>query len=224
VPNTGRNFGFQTLIRVDDGGSAVDDRMPTAPLAHPEDLRHHHIDVYRTIVMARTPGTKTLPSFPLNGKLFDPNRVDITMKLGDIEEWTIKSPDTKINDEWHNFHIHTNPFQVVAVNGHPLNYIDWQDTVNIPAGGSVTFLIHPIDFVGESVFHCHVDFHEDNGMMGTFQILRNPTPSQVNADRVLYMVPPDEKLAARTVWAKAATGTGSGWNRLLLLCHLGVEA
>jgi len=27
------------------------------------------------------------------------------------------------------------------------------------------------DFVGKSVFHCHILFHEDNGMMANFEIV-----------------------------------------------------
>ncbi len=44
------------------------------------------------------------PKFLINGKEFDHDRVDQTMKLGDVEEWTITSK----SDEWHTFHIHVN--------------------------------------------------------------------------------------------------------------------
>ena len=223
VPEHGRNFGFQTLVNVVSSGSAQSAPLPRGPLANPLDLRTAHVDVNRTIVMARLPSVLHLPKFPLNGKLFSPNRVNITMALNSVEQWTIKSPDTARSDEWHNFHIHTNPFQVVAINGRPLNYIDWQDTVNVPAGGSVTIRIHPIDFVGKSVFHCHVDFHEDNGMMGVFQIVKDPPASEVNADRVVYMQPPDVKAPSGSELAQAAT-VGSGWSSLLFRCHAGLVA
>jgi suppressor of ftsI len=221
VPEHGRNFGFQTLINVVSSGSPEYTPMPTGPLANPLDLRHAHVDVYRTIVMARVPSLVHEPTFPLNGKLFNPNRVDITMALNSVEQWTIKSPDTAKSDEWHNFHIHTNPFQVIAIDGHPLNWIDWQDTVNIPAGGSVTIRIHPIDFVGKSVFHCHIDFHEDNGMMGVFQIVKDPAPAEVDADRVMYMQPPSVSSAVTKELARFSKITGSGWESLLVWCDDG---
>jgi suppressor of ftsI len=222
VPDHGRNFGFQTLVNVVSAGAPQTTPLPSGPLANPPDLRHAHVDVYRTIVMARVPSTVRPPQFPLDGKLFDPNRVDITMALNSIEQWTIKSPNGKA-DEWHNFHIHVNPFQVIAVNGRPLNYIDWQDTVNVPAGGSVTILIHPIDFVGKSVFHCHVDFHEDNGMMGVFQIVKDPPAAEVHANQVVYMQPPTGKPPLTSALASVSVA-GSSLASLLAWCHAGLAA
>jgi suppressor of ftsI len=225
VPQHGRNFGFQTLIHVVSSGATENQPLPTGPVGNPPDLRQAHVDVYRTIVMSRLTPPKHTPTFPLNGKLFNANRVDITMKLNSVEQWKITSPDTKVADEWHNFHIHTNPFQVVAIDGKPLNYILWADTINVPAGGSVTIRIHPIDFVGKSVFHCHVDFHEDNGMMGVFQILKDPPASEVNADRVVYMTPPAIKAAPKNLWAQVKAAAGqSQWARFELLCHLGLAS
>jgi suppressor of ftsI len=217
VPMKGRNFGFQTLVNVVSSGSQENEPMPTGPLANPLDLRTAHVDVHRRIVMSRLPSVVHLPQFPLNGKVFDPNRVDITMALNSVEEWTITSPDTGESYEWHNFHIHTNPFQVVAINGKPLNYVDWQDTVNVPAGGSVTILMHPVDFVGKSVFHCHVDFHEDNGMMGVFQIVKNPPASEVQANQVVYMQPPAVKAPRSTL--ASVSFSGSGLASLLWWCR-----
>jgi FtsP/CotA-like multicopper oxidase with cupredoxin domain len=222
VPNTGRNFGFQTLVNVVSSGPAEDTPMPAGPLANPPDLRAAHVDVHRTIVMGRVPSFARPPQFPLNGKLFSPARTDITMALGSVEEWTLKSPDNNVIDEWHNFHIHINPFQVVAINGKPLDYVDWQDTVNVPNGGSVTILIHPTDFVGRSVFHCHVDFHEDNGMMGTFQILKNPPTSEIQAAKVVYMAPPTIKPAVLRGTLASVHWAGSNLATLLWWCESGV--
>jgi suppressor of ftsI len=218
VPEGGRNFGFQALINVVSSGTPENVPLPSGPIGDPLDLRHAHVDVYRTIVMARVPSAVHEPEFPLNGKLFNANRIDITMALNSVEQWTIKSPDTARSDEWHNFHIHTNPFQVVAIDGRPLNYIDWRDTVNVPAGGSVTIRIHPIDFVGKSVFHCHVDFHEDNGMMGVFQIVKDPPASEVNVNRVLYMNPPSSKAIIASTVVNANLPHQLGLASLLFWC------
>jgi suppressor of ftsI len=217
VPEDGRNFGFHTLIHIVSSGSPENVPLPSGPIGHPLDLRHAHVDVYRTIVMARIPSVAHEPEFPLNGKLFSANRVDVTMALNSVEQWTIKSPDGR-SDEWHNFHIHVNPFQVVAIDGRPLNWIDWQDTVNVPAGGSVTIRIHPTDFVGKSVFHCHVDFHEDNGMMSVFQIVKDPPPAEVNANRVLYMNPPSSKSIIASTVVNANLPHQLGLASLLFWC------
>jgi suppressor of ftsI len=225
VPPNGRNFGFQTLVHVVSSGSpSPAEPLPSGPLANPPDLRTAHVDVERKIVLSRIPSIAHTPQFPINGNTFDPHRTDITMALNSVEQWTIESPDTKLASEWHNFHIHTNPFQVVAINGKPLDYIDWQDTVNVPANGSVTIRIHPIDFVGTAVFHCHIDFHEDNGMMGVFRIVKDPSPAEVDAAKVVYMAPPDNTPATyRAQLARTTVRTaGSGLKGLLWWCGHGV--
>jgi len=214
-PTTGTTSAEQNLITVVSSGSAADDRLPAGPIGNPPDLRKLHVDVHRTIVFSQQPigGGKT-PKFELDDATFDPNRVDITMKLNSVEEWTLTNPTNGAALEWHTFHIHQNPFQVISINGRPLNYIDWQDNVTLGPGETVQILIHPIDFTGKFVFHCHVLFHEDNGMMATVQVVRDPPPTQVQADRVLYLVPPAGQTPQETL-AQGHTGAAA----YLLYCE-----
>ncbi len=153
---------------------------PGALLSHPIDLRRKHVDRKRTIVFSTMESGNNF-SFLLNGMTFDPNRIDVTMKLGSIEQWTL----VNTNEEWHTFHIHTNDFQVVSVAGKRVPYIDYQDNVALPPKSRTVILMDPIDFTGKFVFHCHITFHEDHGMMATVQVVRNPTPKQLNASVVL---------------------------------------
>ena len=53
-----------------------------------------------------------------------------TVALGSVEEWTILN----MNNVRHPFHIHVNPFQVVKVNGEPVEPY-WADTIALPPGG-----------------------------------------------------------------------------------------
>ena len=79
-------------------------------------------------------------SFTINGKTFDPARTNITTKLGRVEEWTLTNTSTMD----HPFHLHVWPFQVVArTDGAPITP-GWKDTVNVPAGESVTVRV-PLD-------------------------------------------------------------------------------
>jgi FtsP/CotA-like multicopper oxidase with cupredoxin domain len=48
--------------------------------------------------------------FEINGQPYDPARTDRTLKLGGVDEWTLKS-----NLASHPYHIHVNPFQVVKI-------------------------------------------------------------------------------------------------------------
>jgi FtsP/CotA-like multicopper oxidase with cupredoxin domain len=147
---------------------------PRTVLSHPVDLRRAHIDRRRTIVFNEMTEPSGGTSFTLNGMTFDPNRSDVTMKLGSVEQWTLVNE----NNEWHTFHIHTNDFQVVSVAGKRVPYVDYEDNVALPPESKTVILMHPTDFTGKFVFHCHVTFHEDHGMMATVQVVREPTAGQ----------------------------------------------
>lgn len=141
---------------------------PTALPTHIKpfhDLRLDPIASQRVIVFTENPNTC---QFFINGKQFDPNRIDETVKLGTTEEWTI----INATGEQHPFHIHTDPFQVVSINGVPYQARSLQDTVVLPVGGYVQMLDHFSDFTGTAVFHCHIMAHEDMGMMATVQFVR----------------------------------------------------
>ena len=113
-------------------------------------------------------------------------------RLGTVEEWTLINNSTSE----HPFHIHINDFQVMSINGHPYNAHGLQDTVVIPAKGGRVVIRQPYeDFTGKFVFHCHVIFHEDRGMMAVVQVLKNPKPSDVAKNQAMYLHPPDESHA-----------------------------
>ena len=69
------------------------------------------------------------------GHRFDPNRVGQRVPLGAVEEWTVVNEQASD----HIFHIHTNPFQVVTINGEKLAGPNWRDTVVVPRNGNMTF-------------------------------------------------------------------------------------
>jgi FtsP/CotA-like multicopper oxidase with cupredoxin domain len=105
--------------------------------------------------------------FLINGQGFDPERIDTTVSLGAVEDWRI------INRAGmdHPFHLHTNAFQVLRRNDQPEAVPAWKDTVNVPAYGSVDIRVAFRDFPGNTVYHCHVLDHEDQGMMAILAIL-----------------------------------------------------
>lgn len=70
-------------------------------------------------------------TFAINGRVFDPNRIDTRVRLNTVEDWEILNPDG-ID---HPFHVHTNPFQVLDVNGVPEPA--WRDRFLVRAGSRV---------------------------------------------------------------------------------------
>ena len=128
-----------------------------------DDLRNAAIDVRRETTFSVTSD----PKFLIDGKEFDENRVDQTVRLGATEEWVIHND----SDEWHPFHIHVNDFQVVAINGEPVAAHGHEDTTPIPPRGSITMRTRFVDFPGKFVYHCHILGHEDAGMMAIVEVV-----------------------------------------------------
>ena len=113
-------------------------------------------------------------AFFINDQVFDENRTDVTVKLGDTEEWTILNKDS----QYHDFHIHQTGFLVTEVNGAPTDFDGLRDTFSVPPARNgkpgETKLIIPFtnpEIVGCFVFHCHVVKHEDKGMMMAVEVL-----------------------------------------------------
>ena len=52
--------------------------------------------------------------YKINNETFDHNRVDITAKLGTVEEWKLVNLDKNSSGNIHPFHIHVNDFQVIS--------------------------------------------------------------------------------------------------------------
>ena len=104
--------------------------------------------------------------FFIDGKTFDPERIDQRVPLGAVEEWTIVNKHT--HD--HAFHIHTNDMEVTKVNGQTLPEPIWMDTAIVPRNGSLTFRSRFEDFTGLFMLHCHMMNHEELGMMQTVEV------------------------------------------------------
>ncbi|NEQ53774.1 MAG: multicopper oxidase family protein [Leptolyngbya sp. SIO3F4] len=104
--------------------------------------------------------------FIINDKSFDMNRIDTHVRLNQVEDWKIIN---KASID-HPFHLHTNRFQVIKRNGQPESLLAWKDTVSIKGYETVTLRVRFEDFVGRTVYHCHILDHEDQGMMGIVEI------------------------------------------------------
>ena len=150
--------------------------LPKPPL---ETIRDSEITGRRTLVLStigdppeNDPGGQWQEfTLMIDGKTFDPSRIDQRVRLGAVEEWTIRNPD--LRDE-HAFHIHTNPFQVTLVNGQPQADLQWRDTVVVPRqGGSVVLRSRLLDYTGVFMLHCHMMNHEEMGMMQAIEVYKD---------------------------------------------------
>ncbi|WP_433287189.1 multicopper oxidase family protein [Pseudonocardia sp. CA-142604] len=135
-----------------------------ARVVAPYDLSTTTVDNARTITFAKDQATG---HFMIDGTMYDEARIDQQVKLGAVEDWTIKNQDK----QQHPFHIHVNDFQVMSINGVPYDAVSFQDTVNVPAFGETVIRIPFRDFTGKFVYHCHILNHADKGMMANVEVV-----------------------------------------------------
>jgi suppressor of ftsI len=118
--------------------------------------------------------------FLINNMQYQENAVPTVVNQGAAEEWqlSVLGPHHG-GSEGHPFHIHVNSFEVISVTNnavHPpvvttLPPGTIQDTIWVAERTTVTIRMRFKQWVGKSVFHCHILPHEDVGMMQNFLIL-----------------------------------------------------
>lgn len=107
--------------------------------------------------------------FYVNEKSFDMNRIDMTSKVNEVEEWLL------INNSHmdHPFHLHGTQFEIIEHihNGvkTPPTYRSRKDTVNLRPNEQVR--IKTVQHSkGLRMFHCHILEHESVGMMAQLMV------------------------------------------------------
>ena len=135
-----------------------------AELAPAPHLTGGHATITRTFQLA---------GHRINGQKMDMNRIDFAVTAGSAETWEV----TNQGGLPHNFHVHGVQFQVQSIDGAapPPAYRGWQDTIFLQPGSHARIIVpfsryadprHPY------MYHCHLLFHEDQGMMGQFLVTR----------------------------------------------------
>jgi FtsP/CotA-like multicopper oxidase with cupredoxin domain len=109
-------------------------------------------------------------SFLIDGKTFDPARIDLTSTVHELEQWTIENRSSMD----HPFHLHGTQFQVVSRTRSGVTatepYLAWRDTVNVAASETVVFNVVQ-QAPGKRMYHCHILGHESQGMMGVLEVV-----------------------------------------------------
>ena len=135
--------------------------IPVPALPEPQKVRHFQMN------HGMIPGEGM--AFLFNGQPYQPERIDTQVQLNTVEDWELIN--TGIMD--HPFHVHSNAFQVLSRNGKPEPYRAWKDVVLVRQGEKVLIRMPLQDFVGKTVYHCHILDHEDLGMIGNLEIKAN---------------------------------------------------
>ncbi|QEC66920.1 T9SS type A sorting domain-containing protein [Panacibacter ginsenosidivorans] len=112
-----------------------------------------------------------------NKQFFDMNRIDYKVKQDATEIWEITNNALTS----HPFHIHDVSFKILSKSNGPVEAYEkgWKDVILIRKGTTVRFIAKFSDYADSShpyMYHCHVSFHEDEGMMGQFVVMP-PAPA-----------------------------------------------
>ncbi|HEU0051713.1 MAG TPA: multicopper oxidase domain-containing protein, partial [Longimicrobium sp.] len=186
-------------VRVINDGTPVQTQLPQALPPLPSFLSNLTVptDTFTRLVFSDS-GRKggNGPSFWLgrdgNPKMkFDPDTAFLRLPLGQTQLWKVNNSSPNALN--HPFHIHINPFQVLAVyapnpkDGNKAFYDDvnqaaaaghpyWMDTFPLPLSngndqGYIVVVQKYENFTGSFVMHCHILGHEERGMMQLIRIV-----------------------------------------------------
>lgn len=111
--------------------------------------------------------TFRLSEHEINGQKMEMARIDEVVEKGSTEIWRVRNDDGLP----HSFHVHDVQFQVLGGDG-PLS--GWKDTVYVQPNSSLRLIMRFTDYADRDtpyMYHCHMLFHEDGGMMGQFVVV-----------------------------------------------------
>lgn len=105
----------------------------------------------------------------INGKAFDPSRIDLRPKLGETEVWTFRNSSSAT----HPMHVHLGRMQIMERSNMALEPGDlgWKDTVRVDPSATVKVAVRFEGFTGRYMFHCHNLAHEDHSMMSQMKVV-----------------------------------------------------
>ncbi len=102
----------------------------------------------------------------INGRTFDPTRIDVEVRLGSKEIWDLRSTEMA-----HPFHIQGASFRILSLDGvpPPAYQSGPKDTVLINESAQILVSFDQPTSPGKPfLFHCHILEHEDAGMIGQY--------------------------------------------------------
>lgn len=159
----GQVMRFDVVRTADDPSSVPSTLRTLPPLPQPTNER--------SIALHMDESGGTHPKGYIDGKVYDPTRVDASIRFGASEIWTVTNTNLTSKVP-HNFHMHLVQFRVLERNGKPPapGESGLKDTVMVLAGETVKLQATFDAYKGSYVYHCHMLDHSAMGMMATMKI------------------------------------------------------
>lgn len=108
--------------------------------------------------------------FTIDNKVFDMKRIDLTSRVGEVEEWEIQNASHMD----HPFHLHGTQFEVIRKQWQgkteTASFRALKDVVNLRPNETV-WIRTKQNHAGLRMYHCHILEHEDLGMMGSLKVI-----------------------------------------------------
>ncbi len=141
---------------------------PAPPM--PERLTTHEVPDAAQAVTTRT--FELGDSFEINGAAMDMGRIDETVTVDTLERWVVENRTSLP----HSFHVHDVQFRIASVDGAPPppELAGWKDTIFTEPETEYELLLRFEDYADPDtpyMYHCHLLWHEDQGMMGQFAVV-----------------------------------------------------
>jgi FtsP/CotA-like multicopper oxidase with cupredoxin domain len=92
-----------------------------------------------------------------------------TFNRGDVVKIRMTNDGRSMHPMSHPIHFHGQRLLVVARNGIPEDNLVWRDTILLPVGQTVDFLVEATN-PGKWMAHCHIAEHLEAGMMMVFEV------------------------------------------------------
>jgi suppressor of ftsI len=117
--------------------------------------------------------TFDLSGVSINDQSMQMDRVNETVTLGSTEQWIVRNSQ----DRPHSFHVHDVQFLIRTIDGNdpPPELAGWKDTIYLRPQTEYSLVMQFDDYADPSspyMYHCHLLWHEDRGMMGQFVVVR----------------------------------------------------
>lgn len=116
--------------------------------------------------------TFTLDGFQIDGEPMRMDRIDHTVEVGTTERWVVEN----VSEMPHSFHVHDVQFRIASIDGAPPppELAGWKDTIFARPETEYELILRFDDFADPDtpyMYHCHLLWHEDQGMMGQFAVV-----------------------------------------------------
>jgi FtsP/CotA-like multicopper oxidase with cupredoxin domain len=118
----------------------------------------------------------------INDREMDMTRTDFVATVDTSEVWSV----TNTNPLPHSFHVHDTQFRILSIDGDapPPHLAGFKDTIALEWNRTYRLLVRFDDYADPTtpyMYHCHLLWHEDQGMMGQFLVVEpGQTPALYN--------------------------------------------